>query len=1093
MKTIIKKLTSLLTALAVALTLAVGVGVAAASPIAAYAASTININAPGDWAANISANTITLSDGDTLNINSGAGNPTADTLINVNGNAAINGDGSAYAYNNLRISVSSGKTLTINNLNLYYTGANALIVGPGNLVAEGDCSLTSASTINLSTIGNFSGTPDILVASGSKLTVDRKATNSPSTIYETSMTIFDVAAGGSLIANNTGGGSAISGSGGTIIKNGAGAMSVNANTNCLRLSVNAGNMTIASATSWPISMSTTGGTAVTSSIYVASGATLTATSGNNAAINYGATFLGALNITCDGTINASGSMGINWSSAQSVNIAGSGTVTATGGNGEGIYAKDFSVDGATVSAVNSSNTYYGLRLAGTSNALVKNGGTLNLTGKLAAFSGSGITMDPGTTVSLTNNSAAPESHNFTMSAPGCSWQLANTTPAGTSAASPLSVAVAAGQTGTVRLNPPVCAIGSTVYPTLDDALAVVAAGDTIKLLDDINYTGDITISGQNFDVDLGGYHLTATGAISLDNGSDVNFTNGDSMQALFIFADNNSQGAFPSLTLTGGDSVAANAGCSITVNGDITSNLIGAGVNAVNAYGGTITVNGNVTTTGNGIIAESGGKVTIGGSVTSDGTGIYADGAGSSVTVGGGVTVNGDGAFGVYALGGAQVTVSGGVTTSGDSSYNIDAQSGAQVTVNGAVTATGNKSWGAYANGTGTKVTANSGITATVIGADAENGAQISVDGSVTVNGDGSAGVIARTGGAAVKVTGAVTATGNSIPGVDDTIAVYTDGGTVAVGGNVAAAGAGAGGVYAENGAEVTVDGTVFGTTVYIEVDGVAKTAADKKAVTTKAGYDTYTGGISTVWVKNPVSAAAQAVIDAINALPNPVTTAADADKVAAAAAAYNALPAADKALIPQAVKDRLAAAQAQAAALSKAAPVTLIRSAQTTFYVVKGKSLTIPYVYDLAAGAASAAQPVFTWTSSDGKSVSVVSTTGKVKGLVAGKSAKVTVTADNGTSKTFTVKVVKAALKATGVSLSKPPKTIAVGASAILKAKIAPAKATGAVVKFSLDKASAKIVSVDKAGKVTALAKGTAKITVKAGGAKTVVTIKVK
>jgi len=47
--------------------------------------------------------------------------------------------------------------------------------------------------------------------------------------------------------------------------------------------------------------------------------------------------------------------------------------------------------------------------------------------------------------------------------------------------------------------------------------------------------------------------------------------------------------------------------------------------------------------------------------------------------------------------------------------------------------------------------------------------------------------------------------------------------------------------------------------------------------------------------------------------------------------------------------------------------------------------------------------------------------------------------------------------------------------------------------VKFSLDKASAKIVSVDKAGKVTALAKGTAKITVKAGGQKTVITIKVK
>jgi len=247
------------------------------------------------------------------------------------------------------------------------------------------------------------------------------------------------------------------------------------------------------------------------------------------------------------------------------------------------------------------------------------------------------------------------------------------------------------------------------------------------------------------------------------------------------------------------------------------------------------------------------------------------------------------------------------------------------------------------------------------------------------------------------------------------------------------------------------------------------------------------------------ISAAAQAVIDQINALPNPVATTADADKAAAAAAAYDALPAADKALVPQAVKDRLAAAQAQAAALGKstppqpkAAPVTAIRSAQTTFYVVKGKSLTIPYAYDLAAGAASTAQPVFTWTSDNNSNVSVTAA-GQVKGLAAGKSAKITVTADNGQSKTFIVKVVKAALKATGVSVSKPPKTMTVGAEKILKVKISPAKATGVVVTFSLDKASAKVVKVDKAGKVTAIAKGTAKITVKAGGQKTVVTIKVK
>ena len=171
-------------------------------------------------------------------------------------------------------------------------------------------------------------------------------------------------------------------------------------------------------------------------------------------------------------------------------------------------------------------------------------------------------------------------------------------------------------------------------------------------------------------------------------------------------------------------------------------------------------------------------------------------------------------------------------------------------------------------------------------------------------------------------------------------------------------------------------------------------------------------------------------------------------------------------------------------------APVTAIRSAQTTFYVVKGKTLTIPYAYDLEAG--SKAQPVFTWTSSASQSVTVTQA-GTVKGLVAGKSAKITVTSDNGKSKTFTVKVVKSALKTAKVSVTKPPKTLKVGQMKILKAKVTPAKATGAVVTFSLDKKSAKYIKVDKAGMVTALAKGTAKITVKAGGAKTIITIVVK
>ena len=179
-----------------------------------------------------------------------------------------------------------------------------------------------------------------------------------------------------------------------------------------------------------------------------------------------------------------------------------------------------------------------------------------------------------------------------------------------------------------------------------------------------------------------------------------------------------------------------------------------------------------------------------------------------------------------------------------------------------------------------------------------------------------------------------------------------------------------------------------------------------------------------------------------------------------------------------------------QSYSISVGKALQLIRSAQTTFYLVKGKSLTIPYVYDLLPGVS--VSPAFSWASSSPSNVSVTQS-GKVKGLKAGKSAKITVTAPDGTSKTFTVKVAKNATAISSISVSKPPKTMTVGQTKILKAKIGPSKATGMVVKFSLDSKSKKYVSVDKAGKVTAIKKGDAKITVKAGSKTYVVAIKVK
>jgi uncharacterized protein YjdB len=129
-----------------------------------------------------------------------------------------------------------------------------------------------------------------------------------------------------------------------------------------------------------------------------------------------------------------------------------------------------------------------------------------------------------------------------------------------------------------------------------------------------------------------------------------------------------------------------------------------------------------------------------------------------------------------------------------------------------------------------------------------------------------------------------------------------------------------------------------------------------------------------------------------------------------------------------------------------------------------------------------------------DKKGASIVSVnraTGKITARKIG-TAKITATALNGKAKIqFTVKVVKKTIKLKKVAFTKPPKTLAKGKTAVLKVKLTPAKATGVKVTFKSSKPS--IIKVDKAGKLYAVAKGKAKITVKAGGKQKTITITVK
>jgi uncharacterized protein YjdB len=189
----------------------------------------------------------------------------------------------------------------------------------------------------------------------------------------------------------------------------------------------------------------------------------------------------------------------------------------------------------------------------------------------------------------------------------------------------------------------------------------------------------------------------------------------------------------------------------------------------------------------------------------------------------------------------------------------------------------------------------------------------------------------------------------------------------------------------------------------------------------------------------------------------------------------------------------RTADGKTQTITVTIAKPVTAIRTPLTKMYLKNGKPLTPPVcaysVNPVTKKAETTAK--LTWKSSKPKIATVNPATGKITPKKTGKTV-ITATALNGKAKLkITVYVVKKSTPLKKVTLTKPPKSLKKGKAAILKVKAAPAKATNLKVTFNSSKP--KILSVDKAGKLTALKKGKAKITVKIGNRKYTKTITVK
>ncbi|MDR0853434.1 MAG: fibronectin type III domain-containing protein [Clostridiales Family XIII bacterium] len=156
---------------------------------------------------------------------------------------------------------------------------------------------------------------------------------------------------------------------------------------------------------------------------------------------------------------------------------------------------------------------------------------------------------------------------------------------------------------------------------------------------------------------------------------------------------------------------------------------------------------------------------------------------------------------------------------------------------------------------------------------------------------------------------------------------------------------------------------------------------------------------------------------------------------------------------------------------------VTKVRAAMATVNVTVKKKVLLPV--ELDDGIATITGAPITYKSAK-PAIAKVDAKGNVTGVKAG-STTVTVSS-NGKSVKVKVVVGKKAVKLTKFALSGTPKKnkLDIGKTAQLKIKLTPAKASDLKVTFKSSKP--KIASVDKAGKITGLTEGKAKITVKVG-----------
>jgi len=278
-------------------------------------------------------------------------------------------------------------------------------------------------------------------------------------------------------------------------------------------------------------------------------------------------------------------------------------------------------------------------------------------------------------------------------------------------------------------------VGGSQYDTLDKAFSHVESGDTIRLLSDIdNYSGMIPseMEGVYYGMSVDGIDIT----FDL-NGHDLNIVN-PSGAALIV-----KHGGSVFLTGPGEFNVDGVSGVVVTFPAEgktssvTVTNITSAESGALLTCRGSVTVRGSIISEGDyGVLASdnSAGSVTVEGDVTTTGGGIGAYALyDNTILIKGSVSASGDGSRGTYAATGGHVHVEGGVTVSGNDSYGAFATNGGNITIDGNAGVTGTGCYGAYAYGfSNVSVEGDLTVSGTGVGAFASSGSEITIDGDIS-------------------------------------------------------------------------------------------------------------------------------------------------------------------------------------------------------------------------------------------------------------------------------------------------------------------------------------------------------------------------